>query len=396
MDKSFQIAELIYRELSGDISQEELQELESWKNENPENLLVYKNARDSKKHLSKLDIYRLFNKKKVWDNLEKELFANKTITLFSNRMLKYAAAILLPLLIAGSVVFYFLNQESLQPDLANIDTVIQPGSQKAVLILSDGETVELGEDITISEKADKNAEIKNENNNLQYEENTEVKRKKKLIFNELKTPRGGGYTLTLSDGTQVWLNAGSSIKYPVSFSDSLRQVFLEGEGYFDVVPGDIPFVVTTNTMDVEVLGTSFNVSAYVDDVVTKTTLVEGKVRVNATSETGEGAISRDLTPNKQLIFNKENTQMEVVEVNPDHYTSWMRGKIEFNKENLDEVMRKLARWYDFEYRFDNDEIKELHFTASFDRNSNITNILEILGMTTNVKFEFTENTLVIL
>ncbi len=164
--------------------------------------------------------------------------------------------------------------------MATIDTVIQPGSQKAILVLSDGATIEFDDDEPLTEMDQGDALIRNEKNTLFYSEKRKVGKSRKPVYNELKTPRGGGYNLTLGDGSMVWLNAGSSLRFPVSFTDSTRQVYLEGEAYFQVSHNGKPFIVTSGDMDVRVLGTSFNVLAYPDEQQLVTTLVEGSVRID--------------------------------------------------------------------------------------------------------------------
>ncbi len=394
MRETSKIATLLYKEIRNDISGSDLKELEAWKNKNTENLKLYNKVKNTRSQLNKVEIYKLFNKDKAWKNLENELFKKNRPGFFLQYYLKIAA-VLIPALLVTGILFYISKYNSREIRIANLNEKIQPGTQKAVLVLSDGGEIHLDQSKVITEKANNNATIKNEDGALVYKiSNEKDNKKQKLIFNELKTPRGGGYNLELADGSMVWLNAGSSLKFPVSFSGSVRQVFLQGEGYFDVMPGNIPFIVTTSEVDVEVLGTSFNVSAYRDDQNVVTTLVEGKVKLLSNSQ--NVSTSAVLTPDKQAVFSKDKPAFVIKEVETDQYTSWMEGRLEFVNEPLYEVMRKMSRWYDFEYRFENEQSGSLHFTASFSNTENITDILEILEMTANVKFDFKDNILVIL
>ncbi len=395
MDNSFHIAELVARKIRGEISLAEQQELERWIAEDPENQLLYDRARNPKKQLEKLEIYRLFNQEKVWTNLEEKLFGTKTVRLTPRKLLLYAAAILLPLMVAGGFAYWYLNSPSPQT-LAEIDTVFKPGSQKAVLILSDGGSVELGQGESMATLYDGGTSITDENKGLSYSSETGGRASEKISFNELRTPRGGGYNLQLADGTKVWLNAGSSLRYPVAFHENTRQVFLEGEAYFEVVHDRTPFMVTSGAMNTIVLGTSFNISAYSDDSEFKTTLVEGKVGVDFTAFEGAKSAITILTPDEQATFSRSHSEISVAEVNTSGYTSWMNGKLEFHNETLDIVMKRLARWYDFDFEFENVEAKEFHFSARLDKGESISTILEMLEMTTNVKFEFRENSIVVL
>jgi ferric-dicitrate binding protein FerR (iron transport regulator) len=394
MDNNFQIANLIVKKIRGTITPDELAELESWIQKDPENQALFVRATDPKKQLSRLEIYGLFDKERVWSALEDQLFPAKTIAFSGRRFLRYAAAILLPVLIAGGAWFILSNPAP--TTLADLDEVIRPGSQKAVLILSDGGEVILDSELAPDEIREGDAIIRNNQKILDYFREKPGRRNRETLYNELKTPRGGGYQLKLADGTQVWVNAGSSLKYPVSFNDTTRDVYLEGEAFFDVTHAGTPFIVHSGNMDVRVLGTSFNIAAYRDEDVYRTTLVEGKVRVGISAGEGTRISAMELAPNDQAVFELANATMTVTEVNPDYFTSWMRGKIEFDNENLDMVMKRLARWYDFEYRFENREAMGYHFTARLDRDASISSILEMLELTTEVKFEFRKGTVLIL
>ena len=394
MDHSFYISDLIAKKNKGTISLEEMEKLESWMNESSENLEIYTRATDNKYLVNKLEVYQLFKKNKVKAALENELFSAKTRKLYPNVLLRYAA-VLIPFIIMVGVSWYFLN-ESKSPPLSSLDTVVKPGSQKAILKLSDGKTLELDDSSLLAELQEGDAKVINERNSLIYSSEEESVVSKAVIYNELITPRGGGYKLQLADGTVVTMNAGSSLRYPVAFSDSIRQVFLEGEAYFDVSHNGKPFIVSCESMDVRVLGTSFNVSSYADDAEIKTTLVEGKVKVTTAGNPDLASEGIILAPDDQAIFSRADATVEVVKVNTSQYTSWVMGKFEFSNANLNEVMKRLARWYDFEYEFESDAAKDYHFTARIDNDQSISSILEMLEMTTDVKFEIRDQIIVIL
>ncbi len=393
MDNNFHIADLIVKKIRGIITPEELVELESWIGKDPENQKLFERATHPKNQLNRLEKYSLFDKEKVWSALEDQLFSTRTINFSANRFLRYAAAILFPVLIAGGAYLFFLKPAP--TTLADMDQIIQPGSQKAELILSDGSSVILESELAPDEIREGDATIRNDRRMLDYFTVERGRRNNESILNELRTPRGGGYQLKLADGTQVWLNAGSSLKYPVTFNDTLREVILQGEAYFDVTRMGSPFIVHSTAMNVRVLGTTFNVTAYPDEDQYRATLVEGKVRVEVSKEDGSNYTGMELAPNDQAVLDLASWAIAVTEVNPAYFTSWMRGKIEFDHESLDMVMKRLARWYDFEYRFENREAMGYHFTARLDRDATISSILEMLEMTTHVKFEFKKGTVVI-
>ena len=395
MHESLHIADLIVKKIKESITAGEQQDLDKWIKADPGNQTVYKSATDPRKQLDRLEIYGLFNKERVWANLEDELFGARTVKFTPARILRYAAAIILPLVIAGGLAYIFLSPP---PDvtIAEIDSVVKPGSQKAMLLLSDGSIIELDQETSLVSMEEGDASITNEKMLLSYSSDEQEVRGRKTVYNELRTPRGGGYNLKLADGTGVWLNSGSSLRFPVSFQDSVRQVALDGEAYFEVSHNGKPFVVTTENMNTRVLGTSFNISAYSDDPLFLTTLVEGKVSVELIDDQDSPFERTLLAPDEQATYIRSESEISKAEVNASSYISWMNGKMEFHNETLETVMKRMARWYDFEYRFENAEAKEYHFSARLDRDESISVILEMLEMTTNVKFEYKDNTIVVL
>ena len=394
MNKQFYISGLIAKKNKGTITSEERKTLDEWLNESEENLKIYTRATDNKYLIKKLEVYQLFNKNEVKASLENELFKTKTIWLAPKTMLRYAA-VLIPFAILAGISWYYINDLN-TPPLSSLDKVYIPGSQKATLVLSDGQVHELDEDKLLVEMKQGEARIVNQQNSLVYSAEEESIEDQPIVHNELITPRGGGYRLQLADGTMVTLNAGSSLKYPVSFTDSTRQVFLVGEAYFDVSHNGKPFIVSCDNIDVRVLGTSFNISSYSDDSEVKTTLVEGKVKVTTAEDIALASGGKVLAPNDQAIFHRNDASMKITQVNTSQFTSWIHGKFEFKNSSLDEVMKRLARWYDFEYKFETVAAKDFHFTARLNNDESISSILEMLEMTTDVKFEIRDQTIVIL
>jgi ferric-dicitrate binding protein FerR (iron transport regulator) len=395
MVESFHIADLIAKKIQGSISPDEQRELDLWIKEDQKNQLLFEQASDPKKQLEKLGIYALFDQEKTRAKLEDELFGTRTVRLEPRKFMRYAAAILLPLLLGGGFAWWYLRAPS--PDaFAQLDTAFPPGSQKAVLILSNGEELELEAGRLPVTLSDGDANITTENMRIAYTSESNEGQAGKSVFNELRTPRGGGYQLQLSDGSRVWLNSGSSLIYPVSFRDSVRQVILDGEAYFEVSHNGAPFIVSTGSMNTRVLGTAFNIEAFSEDPVFKTTLVEGRVivgRLNQSSIITEGTI---LEQDQQATFSRSSGKISKVEVDALGYTSWIRGKLEFHNETLEEVMKRLARWYDFEYSFENTAAMDFHFSARLDKEESISSILKMLEMTTDVKFEFKNQSIVVL
>lgn len=391
MEYLFHIADLITKKNKGIITSSELSELEKWANEKDENLELLEKATNDQILLDKLEVYQLFKSNEVWQSIDSTLFETKAISFFPQKFMRYAA-VLIPFIIIAAVSWYFSNQsETLE--LVSIDSSIKPGTQRATLILADGGKVELDGAHALTELEQGDIKVTNKQNSLLYTPLAKIKKQKTQIFNELITPRGGSYSLTLSDDTKVILNAGSTLRFPVDFSDSVRQVYLEGEAHFDVSHNGSPFIVSCNDMDVSVLGTVFNISSYSDEPEIKATLVEGKIKVDWNNSNVSD--SRILDPSDQAVLNKREQSIKIDEVNTSLYTSWIQGKFEFKNDNLEAVMKRLARWYDFEYEFQNAAARDYHFTARINNDQSISSILEMLEMTTDVKFEINGQTIVV-
>lgn len=380
------IASLIADKIQGKLGPEQEAELNHWIDESPENKAVFEQATNRKLQLNKLEVYALFDKAKVRARLEDELFPSRKVNFNARVFLRVAAAILLPVLIATGVYFYIKAPEVSQ--YAQLNEVFLPGSQKAVLVLSSGEEIELKGDETAKTFEDGNVKIINADQLLNYQSEENAVDGETLQFNTLKVPIGGNYRLRLADGTMVYVNAESTLRFPLSFSEDNRDIYLEGEAYFEVTKTGSKFTVHTNEMDVQVLGTQFNVSAYPGDTNYKTTLVEGSVRVGVSNGNESDASALVLKPNEQATLMLDSKEWQTQTVNTSYYTSWIKGKIEFNNEDLEEVMKRLARWYDFEYVFENEMSKNYHFTGRLDKNENISVILEMLELTTKVSFEY--------
>ena len=198
------------------------------------------------------------------------------------------------------------------------------------------------------------------------------------------TPTGGEYFLTLSDGTRVFLNAASELKYPVEFVGGKRVVDLDGEAYFEVRKDSLrPFIVRVNGAEVTVLGTSFNVNTYGDDGQIYTTLVNGSVRI-LSEKNGQEEV---LTPGMQGVMNIQTGQLTVREVDVESYVAWREGRFVFRTMTLDLIMHQLQRWYDFEVFYQNPELKEYEFRGVIKRDMDLDKVLSVIKATTNVDFD---------
>jgi len=295
-----------------------------------------------------------------------------------NYRLAAAAAVLLILTGAGSY-FWLLKQPATPPP--NVTAQVKhhdlpPGRDAAVLTLADGRTILLDSASgTISQQG--GANVINKNGQVSYAKASGNEGQPAIVYNTVSTARGNQYQLVLADGSKVWLNSASSLRFPTSFTGNSREVELDGEGYFEITKdASKPFHVKTKTQHIEVLGTHFNVNAYQDEEATRTTLLEGKVKV---SSMGNGQWSM-LKPGEQASLSlssgtSQNISVQTADV--DKVMAWKNGWLDFDDTDLRTIMRQISRWYDVDIRY---EIKTNSETygGRISRNLNLSNILKML------------------
>ncbi len=289
----------------------------------------------------------------------------KSIKLYPSR--KWLAAVAILSIVALGTMMVIQNQSSL-PKSSQLKTSIEPGGNKATLTLANGKSIALS---NAQSGIVTGQEIKYIDGTPV--ENTEVGIQQLMLH----TPRGGTYTVKLQDGTQVWLNAESTLKYPSSFTSEDRVVEIEGEAYFDVQPAykktgeKIPFSVITKHGVIEVLGTKFNVNSYLNQASSKTTLVEGKIALSS------NANLTLLSPNEQAVTTNGKTKVKLVNVS--YYTAWRDGKFSFDGKTFEETMSEIGRWYDLDINYEN-EIPTEELTGDAFRNQNISFVLRLLDV----------------
>ncbi|HEX5025063.1 MAG TPA: FecR domain-containing protein [Agriterribacter sp.] len=264
---------------------------------------------------------------------------------------------------------------AVQKKLHNSD--IQPGRNKAVLILDSGKEVVLDEVKNGDVTQQGNSRIVKVDGRLAYHQEGNLGL---VVYNTIATPRGGQYQVVLADGSKVWLNAASSLRYPTSFPGKERVVELTGEGYFEVAKNaEQPFHVKVNNMDVQVLGTHFNIMAYHDERNVKTTLLEGSVKINTGNNTAL------LEPGQQARL--QNASLTIAgNVDVEEVVAWKNGYFQFERNaNLQQVMRQIARWYDVEITYEGN-IPVRSFGGKISRDSNLSEVLKVLQLS---KIDFT-------
>lgn len=262
---------------------------------------------------------------------------------------------------------------------------IAPGGMKARLVLATGKNVVL-DTLTLETASiwEAGATIRKSGGVLTYENaRKEEVRPMEVMYNTLEVPRGGEYDLVLEDGTRVWLNADSRLKYPVVFPGSERRVMLEGEAYFEVARDtNRPFLVEAGVQSLRVLGTAFNVCAYPDEQEIYTTLVHGSVALSA----GGRGCERVLVPGEQAVCHVHNGSFTVGKVDVSQVAAWKKGLFVFENQNLEQIMLKLARWYNVTVFFRNEAAKTIEFKGNLPKYSNFRSVLQVIEKSSHVKF----------
>ncbi|MHC1779672.1 MAG: FecR family protein [Bacteroidales bacterium] len=313
------------------------------------------------------------------------------------KTLRYSAAAAAAVIFIGGAIFtgyeYLWNgsdSDTLVSDYSNI----KPIEKKARLILADGMEVDIkavgeavveqnGKKIVIGAQG-VNYEVDSKRSSLPMESVRGIESSpKKNIYNSLEIPRGGEYSLTLADGTKVWMNADSKLRYPISFVEDKRVVYLEGEAYFEVAKdASKPFIVSTASGEITVLGTQFNVKSYKEENSIYTTLVEGSVSFRG--RTNKETI---LSPGYQLIYNQEQGTQELKRVNVGNFISWKDNLFQFEELSLEDIMKTLARWYDVTVTYEKEELKQLQFSGNLDKYSNIESFFKLFEVGAKIEFK---------
>jgi ferric-dicitrate binding protein FerR (iron transport regulator) len=292
------------------------------------------------------------------------------------------------------------KKESVKASAGRFKNDALPGGDKAILTLADGTKISLDSAQNGVLTRQGGTKVIKIGGQLAYQTASGYKPQAagELAFNTISTPRGGQYQVVLPDGTKVWLNAISSLRFPTTFSENERSVQLNGEAYFEVAPqhlkgrpGKVPFKVNVNGMQVEVLGTHFNVMAYPDEPVMKTTLLEGSVKV-----TDGGSVM--LKPGQQssvaVTGSGDPSGIQVRDVDVEEAVAWKNGFFQFNKASVADVMRQAARWYDMEVVYEG-KVQHESFSGTMPRMQHLSQLLKALELTKAVKFGIEGNKIIV-
>ena len=298
--------------------------------------------------------------------------------------MRYAAMFMIPLGVAVAL----LSRDDIKEKSRVEPITVKAGKSQAVLVLSSGErqVLDLGE----RNIEDGGMRISADSGRISYNGKSRSGEVQDA-FHILEVPRGGEYFMILEDGTKVWLNAATRLKYPVAFVGGIRKVLLEGEAYFEVAHDTTrPFVVETEQAKVTVLGTSFDVSAYEEEGKTWTTLEEGMVEIESLDR-GEKI---RMVPGEQICL-IEGKGMEKYKVETALFTSWRSGRLVFKDMRLEDLMRNMARWYDVKVEFYREEAKDIVFTGDVKKYEDLNEVLEIIELTSDVHFTIEEQRIIV-
>ena len=385
-----QIIEYIHSYHQNTISDEGIHYLEEWLEVNSDNAIEFANYLALLKESEAICQVNNIDKDKAWSKINVSL--NKPAKLGKTRKmitwLPYAAAVAVIFVVSYFMLYQVTSEYDFNQNY-NFAEISSVGSQKAILTLDGGQKMILAEkDADSFSEKDGTLIEKDSSNTLKYVSNT--KEQNRLIYNRIDVPRGGEYSLALADGTKVWLNSESSLKYPVQFVGSERRVELTGEAYFEVAHNaSKPFFVKAGDAEIKVLGTKFNISSYTDEEYIATTLVEGSVEV---SNLGSKEL---LKPGFQAVVNRRGGEFQVKEVDTRLYTSWVNGVFEFKNNSLEEICYQLSRWYNVEFFFTEKQYRELRFSGAAKREKPVDFALNMIEKMANVKFAIKDDKIIV-
>lgn len=363
-----EIEDILIKRLSGEyLSEEEKSCFEVWYRDE-EHQAYYRDLQKIRSGVLASSVAGKIDKGKAW--LKVRPVRKKRVIY---RVIGYAAMFVLPL----GVALALLLPEKQNKKITYTHSVVLPGKKMATLTLSTGEQVALTDSLPRLEE--RGMVISHSEEKALVYNQVQDSIPAEVVYNAVTVPRGGEYKLALSDGTIVWLNSDSYIRYPVRFAGDTRQVELRGEAYFEVAKNsEKPFIVRMKEYNIRVTGTQFNARSYSNEE-TATTLVQGSVQI----EKG-GSVSK-LSPGQQAIL--KDGQVQVRKVDVESYIAWRTGDFSFTQCRLENILDELARWYDVDVFYMNQQVKDYHFSAWFKRSSSISEVIAILEKTKKISLD---------
>lgn len=368
-----------------------------WKQRTQNNKQLQETIKDLKDILKNIQVKEpeisTEDKKTIWSNIERELHIQQSKRKHKRTFIVslISAAAVITLLFAG----YWLwdleisNEKEINYSayITDDEEIMKTGNIN--LTLSNNKQIDIEKDstvITYNAKGQVNIDSKK----IQEEETTTGN--DALILNQLIVPYGKSTSLILSDGTKIWVNSGSKIIYPSVFDKKKREIFLTGEAYMDVQPDkSAPFIIKTDHININVLGTKLNISAYKDDEIQSVVLVSGSVEVKSKEMKG----SYKIEPEQMFAYGTVSNDINIQKVNTDHYISWIEGYLLLRSENLDVVLQKLSRHFNVKFDYNREEFKKIYVSGKLDLKANIEEVLKLISITTPISYSIGENQITI-
>lgn len=372
------IDQLIYRYLSEEGTSDEVQQLDVWLSEDKEHIRYFfriKNLYDAAHPAFAPDT---IDEQKAHRDTLRRINGKRSAT----RWWFTAAAAVVALLVVTTVTLHFTRTEqSTKPDVTQSPARFQQIAS-AMLVLPSGEEIPLGEADSLDITENNSTVAKVKDCAINYSDNeTDAPVE---AYHLLRIPRGGEFKLTLSDGTRIWINAETEVRYPSRFTGQERKIYVTGEAYLEVAHNaEQPFKVVMPQSEVTVLGTSFNVSTYPELREEQVTLLKGKVRV-CTQANGQTIV---LNPGEQASVSKADGALSKRAVDPELYCAWHKGVLAFNNSSLETILTTLSRVYDIKVRWEDESLKRLAFTGEIQKYEQTDKFLQMISLTNDVRFE---------
>lgn len=372
-------SQLIIKFLKNELSVSEKKEFDIWLNASAENKALVESFRNTESVQSEINYLHNINIEQGWENISKRINRTPLSTFSWNKVFRYSAAAVL--FIAIGLIYQYKYPSKEINKTAQVEEIM-PGAKKAILRMADGSSIDLNTASFSLKDSDGKLALAANKGVLYFGQNSTANNKG---YHIVKTPRSGEYRIVLPDGTKVWLNAVSSLRFPTSFNKTERKVELRGEAYFEVSPNkNLPFRVLFNKTEVEVLGTHFNINSFGGK--SKTTLVEGAVKI---TESGKQEL---LKPGQEAIVTNGTVDIQTT----DTYKSiaWKEGAFYFKEDLLTDIMNQLFRWYDVEIVYKGKpDLKR--YSGNIRRQATLNQVLEMLNAVSGTKFSLNERTVTV-
>lgn len=379
-----QIARLLFQRLTDTLSVEEEAEFENWLSADDRNLQMWKEISRKNFYSEKELQSHLFNALAAFCRVQAKYHRR----LFQRRLQRICVGVAAIAVVTLGIIWIKINFARQADKPLPVFSQFPAGESRAVLILGDGQRMELNRQMDDSVIIDAGIRLETTGGKVEYRQ--EKIQPVTLTFNTLEIPRKGEFQLVLGDGTKVWLNSESCIRYPVAFTGKERRVYLQGEAYFEVSKNkEIPFIVDMGKVAVQVLGTAFNARAYRDETRVYATLAEGKIQLEA------GQRNLILQPEEQGVVELASGELTRKKVDVRLYTGWKEGRFIFQEQTLEEMMNTLSRWYDIQVFYENPAVRKVTFSGNLKRYDSFDKIIGMLEMTGMAHFKVKGNTIII-